>query len=160
MEVREGYVRAVWPMAVSALIVDEAGRVLLVNPTYHQDRWLMVGGGMDRDGLSPRKALARELEEELGMQWPVGDLLLVDWVPQRGRFFEEVLYVFDGGVMSAGDIARIRVPADELSGFAFLELEEASGRLADLDAARLRAAYEARSSGAGTMYVEAGQRVS
>jgi 8-oxo-dGTP pyrophosphatase MutT (NUDIX family) len=160
MEVREGYVRAVWPMAVSALITDEAGRVLLVNPTYHQDRWLMVGGGMDRDGLSPRKALGRELGEELGVDWPVGDLLLVDWVPQKGRFFEEVLYVFDGGVMSPDDIARIRLPADELAGFAFLELDQAVARLADLDAARLRTAYQARQSGTGTVYVEAGQRVS
>lgn len=158
MEVREGYVRAVWPMGVSALIVDEAGRVLLVKPTYHKDRWLMVGGGMDRDGLSPRKALARELREELGMDWPVGDLLLVDWVPQAGRFFEEVLYVFDGGAMSAADIDAIRLPADELAGFEFLELDQAAARLADLDAARLRAAYEARRSGSGTVYVEAGQR--
>ena len=160
MEVREGYVRAVWPMAVSALITDEAGRVLLVKPTYHRDRWLMVGGGMDRDGLSPRKALGRELGEELGVDWPVGDLLLVDWVPQQGRFFEEVLYVFDGGVMSASDIAGIRVPADELAGFEFLELDQAAARLADLDAARLRTAYQARQSGTGTVYVEAGQRVS
>jgi hypothetical protein len=33
-------------------------------------------------------------------------------------------------------------------------------RLADLDAARLRTAYQARQSGTGTVYVEAGQRVS
>jgi 8-oxo-dGTP pyrophosphatase MutT (NUDIX family) len=160
MVVREGYVRAVWPMGVSALILDEAGRVLLVNPTYHRDRWLMVGGGMDRDGLSPRKALDRELREELGMDWPVGDLLLVDWVPQQGRFFEEVLYVFDGGVMSARDIEAIRVPADELAGFEFLELDQAVARLADLDAVRLRTAYQVRQSGTGTVYAEAGRRVS
>lgn len=159
MQIREGYWRAVWPMAVSSLILDEDGRVLLVNPTYHQDRWLMVGGGMDRDGLSPRDALARELREELGMQWPVGDLLVVDWVPQRGRFFEEMLYVFDGGVMFGQDIARIRVPEDELAGFAFLTLDEAAARLADLDATRLRAAYQARIDGTGPVYAEGGQRV-
>lgn len=120
----------------------------------------MVGGGMDRDGPSPRKALARELREELGMDWPVGDLLLVDWVPQCGRFFEEVLYVFDGGVMSEQDIARIRVPADELAGYEFLELDQAAARLADLDAARLRTAFAAWQSGAGTVYVEGGRPVS
>lgn len=159
MEVREGYVRAVWPMAVSALILDESERVLLVKPTYHADRWLMVGGGMDRDGLSPREALARELREELGMDWPVGDLLVVDWVPQHGRFFEEMLYVFDAGVMTEAQVARIVLPADELAGFAFLDLEEAAARLADLDATRLRTAYEVRWAGSGTVYVEGGRPI-
>jgi hypothetical protein len=87
-------------------------------------------------------------------------LLLVDWVPQQGRFFEEVLYVFDGGVMSARDIEAIRVPADELAGFEFLELDQAVARLADLDAVRLRTAYQVRQSGTGTVYAEAGRRVS
>ena len=37
---------------------------------------------------------------------------------------------------------------------------QAAARLADLDAARLRTAYQARQSETGTVYVEAGQRVS
>ncbi|MGX9924573.1 NUDIX domain-containing protein [Streptomyces sp. NPDC002248] len=159
MKIREGYVRAVWPMAVSALIRDEDGRVLLVNPTYHPDRWLMAGGGMNRDGRPPHEALCRELREELGMRWPVGRMLAVDWVPQQGKFFEEMLYVFDGGVMGADDIASIRAPEDELSGFAFMSLDAAVSRLAGLDAARLRAAHRAQESGS-VLYLNASQPVS
>lgn len=159
IEVRPGYVRAVWPMAASALIVDEAERVLLVNPVYHPDRWLMVGGGMDRDGLSPQATCARELREELGIDWPVGDLLVVHWVPRQDPHFEELLYVFDGGVMDTAAQSRIHLPQRELTGCAFLGLQDGVGRLDEVDGYRLREAFEARRAQAGPRYLEAGRPV-
>ncbi|MFJ4184165.1 NUDIX domain-containing protein [Kitasatospora sp. NPDC089509] len=156
-EVRPGYVRAVWPMAAGALIRDGLGRVLLVNPTYHADRWLLAGGGMDRDGLSPKETLRRELLEELGLDLPVGRLLVVDWIPQEGRFFEETVYVFDCGVLDEQARAAVRLPEKELSGFEFFELEEACKRLAGQDARRLREAYGVLERGTGSEYLESGR---
>ncbi|MFE3876736.1 NUDIX domain-containing protein [Kitasatospora sp. NPDC059146] len=156
-EVRPGYVRAVWPMGAGALIRDGLGRVLLVNPTYHADRWLMAGGGLDRDGLSPRQTLARELREELGLDLPVGRLLVVDWIPEEGRFFEETIYVFDCGVLDEHAQAAVRLPEKELSGFGFFDVEEACKRLADHDARRLREAYAALERGTGSVYLESGR---
>ena len=156
VEVAPGYHRARWPMAAGALITDEQERVLLVNPTYHADRWLMPGGGMEPIGESPRAACAREVAEELGVPWLVGALLVTDWIPQDGRFFEEVVFVFDAGVMDEQTRNRIRVPPKELAGFAFLEPEEAASRLAAPDARRMLAALDARRRGGGAVYLEYG----
>ncbi|MFJ2867697.1 NUDIX domain-containing protein [Kitasatospora sp. NPDC087314] len=156
-EVRPGHVRAVWPMAAGALIRDRLGRVLLVKPTYHADRWLMAGGGMDRDGLSPRQTLAREVREELGLDLPVGRLLVVDWIPEEGRIFEETIYVFDCGVLDEDAQAAVRLPADELAGFGFFEVDEACNRLAGHDARRLREAYAVLERGTGPEYLESGR---
>src|SRR5208282_1754523 len=41
IEVRPGYLRASWPMAAAAVILDEKDRVLLVQPVYYSGRWLM-----------------------------------------------------------------------------------------------------------------------
>ncbi|MFJ5879916.1 NUDIX domain-containing protein [Kitasatospora cineracea] len=161
-EVAPGYVRAVWPMAAGALITDEDGRVLLVNPTYHtgewKDRWLFPGGGMDQGDDGPAATCAREVSEELGLEWPVGDLLAVDWIPQDGRFFEEMIFVFDGGVMDEAARARVRLPEDdELAGFQFFPLAEAMEKLAAPDARRLEQAVAARGRNAGPVLLRYGR---
>lgn len=61
--------------AVRALIVDEAGRVLLVHFSdsfveVEGGFWACPGGGID-PGETDVQALARELEEELGLVDPV-----------------------------------------------------------------------------------------
>ena len=55
--------------AARALVIDAAGRVLLVrwvNEDHGVDTWLTPGGGID-DGESPEEALRRELREEAGL---------------------------------------------------------------------------------------------
>ncbi|MEU8919492.1 NUDIX hydrolase [Kitasatospora sp. NPDC048545] len=161
-EVAPGYVRATWPMAAGALITDEDGRVLLVNPTYHtgewKDRWLFPGGGMDRGDAGPDATCAREVAEELGLEWPVGDLLVVDWIPQDGRFFEETIFVFDGGVMDAAAREQVRLPEDdELAGFQFFPLAQAVAKLAAPDGRRLEQAVAARERQAGPVFLKYGR---
>jgi len=54
-------------LAGSAVITDEAGRVLLLRSRYVGDQWALPGGGLDRrenlDG-----AVVRECREELGCE--------------------------------------------------------------------------------------------
>jgi 8-oxo-dGTP pyrophosphatase MutT (NUDIX family) len=154
-EQRTEYGRDRWPIAAAGLVTDERGRVLLVNPTYHRDRWLMPGGGMER-GSSPRTTCARELHEELGLDLPVGRLLVVDWVPDDGRLFEEVVFVFDAGTLDPQTSQQIRLPADELSGWAFLAPDDAAERLLPADARRLDQALRVKTDGEQTAYLEAG----
>src|SRR5262245_24792959 len=142
-------------MAASVLLFDDAGRVLLVEPTY-KPYWEFPGGAVDADE-SPYAAACREIREELRLSRMVGRLLAVDWVPPRPDRTEAVVMVFDGGVLSADEVAGLRVPADELRGWAWCTDEEAAGRLSPLLARRLVAAMSARQSG-GVAYLENGNR--
>jgi 8-oxo-dGTP pyrophosphatase MutT (NUDIX family) len=156
VEVSAGYRRAVWPMAAGVLVLDGQGRVLLVNPRYHKDRWLFPGGGMEAGaGESPLQCAAREFAEELGVALAVGRMLVADWVRGEGAFFEELVFVFDGGTVDERTAARFRTPDEELMGWAFLPADEAASRLAPPDARRLREALAARRSGV-PVYLEHG----
>jgi ADP-ribose pyrophosphatase YjhB (NUDIX family) len=52
--------------SVALLPVDEAGRLLLVQETGHDDGWHVMGGAVDI-GESPAEAAVREAREELGV---------------------------------------------------------------------------------------------
>jgi ADP-ribose pyrophosphatase YjhB (NUDIX family) len=53
-------------LGVRGMVVDQAGRVLLVEHTYMAG-WYMPGGGVER-GETAEEALARELVEEAGIE--------------------------------------------------------------------------------------------
>jgi len=70
-------------VAAGVLFRDAQGRVLLVKPTY-KDGWDIPGGYVE-PGESPKQAARREVLEELGIEPPIGRLLVVDWAPpERG----------------------------------------------------------------------------
>jgi ADP-ribose pyrophosphatase YjhB (NUDIX family) len=52
--------------SVALLPVDEAGRLLLVQETGHNDGWHVMGGAVDM-GESPAEAAVREAREEMGV---------------------------------------------------------------------------------------------
>ena len=83
--------------AISQLLVrDTDDRVLLCELTYKRD-WDLPGGVVEV-GESPQLAVAREVEEELGLDLAPGELLLTDWLPPWGGWDDAVCLVFDGGV--------------------------------------------------------------
>ena len=143
-------------MGAAALLTDDRGRVLLVEPTY-KDYWEIPGGVVEA-GESPLTAVTRELAEELGLSLRPGRLLVVDWVPPRPERTEGLMLVFDGGVLSAGQCAELRVPADELRGWAWCDERAAGERLPGLLARRVAAAVRARAEGT-TIYLEGGHGV-
>jgi 8-oxo-dGTP pyrophosphatase MutT (NUDIX family) len=105
-------------VAAGALITDPVGRVLLVKPNY-RDHWLFPGGTADHDE-SPEAACARELKEEVGLDLPVGPLLVLDWAPVRAdRPRPMVTFIFDGGILDRPE--RIRLQEDELDEYGFFE---------------------------------------
>jgi 8-oxo-dGTP diphosphatase len=143
-------------MAAGALLLDGDDRVLLVEPTY-KDHW-EVPGGVVEAGESPYQAVCRELKEELGLPLPVGGLLVVDWVPPKEGRTEGLMLVYDGGLVPPDVAAEIRVPADELRGWAFCSLQEAGERLSPLLARRITTCLEARAKGT-VAYLEDGKPV-
>lgn len=143
-------------MASAVLFRDHGGRILLVEPTY-KDYWELPGGAVETDE-SPYDAAVRELREELGLSITPGRLLVVDWVPPRPDRTEGVMFVYDGGVLTASRAAEIRLPAEELRGWAWSSLAEAERRLSPLLARRAAAALAAVAGG-GTAYLENGTRI-
>ncbi|MDI2124890.1 NUDIX domain-containing protein [Yinghuangia seranimata] len=137
-------------VAACAFFTDERGHVLLVKPNY-RDRWLFPGGHAEEDEF-PHVACAREVREELGLDVPIGDLLVVHWSPSAPpRPRPMVTWVFDGGVLDAARSPEIRLQEDELDASAFFEPKEAADLLG-YTGVRVAAAFEARATGR-TVYV-------
>jgi ADP-ribose pyrophosphatase YjhB (NUDIX family) len=138
--------------AAGALIRDERGRILLLEPTY-KDHW-EIPGGIIEVGETPSQGCARELTEELGLVREPGALLVVDWAPHPTQG-DRVLFVFDGGVLTAGEIAAIRLQAEELRSYVFLPPDEAFDQLIPRLERRMRAAVLAQEQ-QRTVYLEHG----
>ncbi|OIV36657.1 NUDIX hydrolase [Mangrovactinospora gilvigrisea] len=138
----------------SAAVVfrDEDGRVLLVRPNYLADGvWLLPGGSVesDEDEL-PREAARRETLEEIGLDLAPGRLLSVDWstAPYRPPM---VSHTYDGGVLTADQLASIRLQAEELDEWRLFPVAELPGRLPGTLARRVALSLEAHAAGTGPL---------
>ncbi|MBW0090253.1 NUDIX hydrolase [Pseudonocardia sp. KRD-184] len=140
--------------AAGALFVDDDGRVLIVEPIYKR-HWEIPGGEVEK-GERPSEACARELKEELGLDLPVGRLLVVDWAPLVRE--ERVRFVFDGGVLTDEQLDAVELAPDELSSWAFLPADELFVMMEPRLVRRVTAALDARASGV-TRYLEDGRAV-
>lgn len=123
-------------VAAGALFLDEAGRLLIVKPTY-KPLW-NIPGGVIEENESPRQGCQREVREELGLEKALDRLLCVEYTPAVDKETEKLVFIFWGGVLTVAEIAAIRLPADELSEFRFLSVEEALALLPPDKAERVR----------------------
>ncbi|GIH17084.1 NUDIX hydrolase [Rugosimonospora africana] len=140
-------------LSAGTLFLDDAGRVLMLHPTY-KDYWDIPGGFVE-PGEAPSAACAREIREELGISPPVGPLLVVDWAPTENDG-DKVLYVFDGGSLSADDLRRIVFEDGEIDGYRYVEPSELESLAPARLVRRLHAAVIAKKSGR-TIYTEHGR---
>jgi ADP-ribose pyrophosphatase YjhB (NUDIX family) len=97
----DGVVRPQFRPAGRVLVIDEAGRVLLIKlqsgPGPLETNWVAPGGGCD-DGETPAQAAGRELAEETGIR---ADFAAVEPAsveravfPFGGRLYDQVDYFF------------------------------------------------------------------
>ncbi|MEV6599192.1 NUDIX hydrolase [Actinoplanes sp. NPDC051346] len=128
-----------------AVFVDDDGRILLVDPTY-KEFWNLPGGAVDA-GETPRQACVREVREELGLDPPIGALLVVAWTP--GKLF----FVFDGGTLAASQRDAIVLSPGELAAHAFVDAERARALLAPALWPLMFEVLQARAGGT-TRYLE------
>ena len=97
-------------LASAAVIRDENGRVLTVEPNYKSD-WTLPGGTVEA-GEDPRSACFREVVEEVGLHLPEGRLLVLTHALGMGMWGDSVSFLYDGGVIPSE--TRITVQAEEL----------------------------------------------
>ena len=141
--------------AIGQLLVrDHDDRVLMCRLTYKAD-WDLPGGVVEVSE-SPRLAVSREVQEELGLAIPAGDLVLTDWLPPWGGWDDAVCLVFDGGVHDASLVDTIVREAREIRTAEFCTVEQVHDRCADFTARRIRAALAAVESGRAG-YTESGR---
>lgn len=140
-------------VAAGALIFDEAGRLLIMKPTYRRG-WNMPGGVADANE-APADACRRELLEELALELEVGRLLSLDWRPDRGQG-DSMQLIFEGPTLTADEVAHIRVPEDEIAEVQFLPIDEAIATLPERMRPRVAAAIESLDRGE-PIYLEAGE---
>lgn len=145
-------------VGAGALVRDGAGRVLVVRAGYRDDgRWQLPGGGVDSDlGETPRPGARRELREETGLDRPLGRLLAVDFASRRPAP-ALVVYLYDGGVLGAGDLAGIRVDGTEIVDWRLAGPDELDDLLSPRGAAIARAGLGALTDGAGPLDLVAGR---
>ena len=137
--------------ATGVLFLDEAGDVLLVEPTY-KAMW-DIPGGLMQAGETPREAGARALQEQFTLEVPLGRLLVVDWAPHVRE--ERVRFVFDGGVLTDEQLDVIELPPHELESWVFISPGELFVMTEPRLSRRLTAALGAREAGS-TWYLENG----
>jgi RimJ/RimL family protein N-acetyltransferase/8-oxo-dGTP pyrophosphatase MutT (NUDIX family) len=141
--------------AISQLLVrDPDDRVLLCQLTYKQD-WDLPGGVVEV-GESPQVAVAREVEEELGLTLAAGPLLLTDWLPPWGGWDDALCLVFDGGVHEPRLLEDVVREVREIRSAEFCSVEQVRERTAEFTARRIEAALSNLRPG-GTPYTESGR---
>ncbi|HEX2035900.1 MAG TPA: NUDIX hydrolase [Chloroflexota bacterium] len=142
-------------LAANALLRNQRGEILLVQPTYRaDDLWLLVGGTVDEDE-APLRACRREVREELGIDVPLRQLLCVEYQPRTARGPASLHFLFDGGVLTEAQVAQLRLPAGELGAWEFVEEGAARRRVGPRVGRRLEVALMALQQ-RRTIYLEDG----
>lgn len=116
-----------------------------MNPTYKDGRDLP--GGMAEGNESPEDAVRRELREEIGLTITILRFLGVDWVEPHGPWDDLLGFIFDAGVLSPEQAARLRPSDEEISEHRFFEVSEALPLLPDRQRARALHALRALDDG-------------
>ena len=141
--------------AISQMLIRSTdGRVLTCQLTYKKD-WDLPGGVVEV-GESPQLAVSREVEEELALTIPAGDLILTDWLPPWGGWDDAVCLVFDGGEHDPRIVDTIVKQAREIRSAQFSTVAEIREKCADFTARRIETAL-ANLDGAATPYSESGR---
>jgi 8-oxo-dGTP pyrophosphatase MutT (NUDIX family) len=143
-------------MSAGVLFRDKADRVLFVEPSY-KPHWDIPGGACE-EGEPPWRTAAREVAEEVGIDRPLGNLLVIDYIPDDSRMPEGMAYVFDGGHVSEAEVKALTITDPEILSVALLPLDTATPRLKPILARRVSAALDAVRAGE-LLICEDGRRI-
>ena len=136
-------------MAAGVLFRDVEDRVLLVEPSY-KPHWDIPGGAVEA-GEAPWRTAGREVAEEIGLCRPLGELLVLDYSSDDGPMPEGVSFVFDGGLVTPDDVARLDLSDPEIVSARLCTPAEVRALVKPNLARRLAAALDAATRGVLTL---------
>ena len=131
-----------------ALIRNDAGEVLLCQPTYKRF-WDLPGGVVD-PSESPATAVVREIREELSLEGTVRSLAAVTWLPPWRGWDDATLFVFDVQVPSE----PTRLQPREIKAVHWRAVDDAGAHTADYTARLIERAVRAIDDRTGAVYLE------
>jgi len=142
------------PTSAGALIYDQAGRLLILKPTY-KTGWTIPGGVMEADGETPWDACRREVREECGLELRGGRLACVDFRPSRPGRPGGIRFLFDCGAVDDASLASVTVQPEEVAEYRLVPLDVALELLRPPIRRRVRTATRRRRC----VYLENGRQV-
>jgi 8-oxo-dGTP pyrophosphatase MutT (NUDIX family) len=128
---------------------DADGSPLLLKSVYDPEVWQLAGGNLEF-GSDPWDCARREVEEETGLVLPAAPtppLLATLFVPAAGDWPFKVGVVFDGGVLSAEQLAGITLDPAEHTDFAVRPMSDWRAVLSPARLALVEAVTAARHTG-------------
>jgi len=126
-----------------ALLTDQAGRILIVEPRY-KATW-EIPGGIVETGEDPRTTCQRECLEELGLDIELGRLLALEHKVEPPPQGDSIMFIYDGGPMI--DDAVIQLQREELCSYRFIAPADLGEFMTPGLAHRVRSAARARDEG-------------
>ncbi len=84
----------------------------------------------------------REVREELGLDRPLGRLLVIDFTPTAGVMPEGMAFVWDGGVLSNDEFAGLTLTDPEIKSVKFCTLAEVASLVRPRMVGRIEAALQ------------------
>jgi len=142
--------------SAGVLFRDEQRRVLLVQTSYKVD-WDIPGGAVEA-GEAPWVTARREVREEIGIDRPLGQLLVIDHVPDDGLMPEGLAFVWDGGILTQSDRDLVVLTDPEILSLEFCAAPDVTARVKPRLARRLTAAVEAAEHGGQPALCDDGRR--
>jgi ADP-ribose pyrophosphatase YjhB (NUDIX family) len=142
------------PASAGALIFDEAGRLLILKPTYKAG-WTIPGGQIEETGESPWQACQRETLEECRLEIKRGRLACVDFLRPRSGHPGGMRFLFDCGRFDDEQLAGIAIDGVEIDEHRFADSADAAALLSG----PVRRRFLAASACERCVYLENGRRV-
>lgn len=140
------------------LLTDQAGRLLQLRSVHHSghELWQWPGGNLDAPSETPWQTAVRECAEETGIRIDREPRLLgMRFVAPRPNWpYSHIGFYFDGGALTADQVAAIRLDPAEHSAFELRFLHHWAPLMTLQSLTRVQALLQARATGVPA-YLEA-----
>jgi 8-oxo-dGTP diphosphatase len=109
-------------MASGAIIYDSYGKILIVKPSY-KNCWHLPGGVIE-EFESPYSACVREVKEETNLSIVPKKLKAINHLGIESEKVDALVFIFDCGSICQYEKESIRVPAQEIEEYRFIDNRE------------------------------------